>query len=291
MSKKIKPEQPTIEGIISKFTQWIRSQKVSTDKIKYEYDPAKSDVRATLYFTAAAYMKMQYLIAVFDTEAAWHGVVKRVNDGESTFVVTDILVYPQEVTGATVTTDQIKYQEWLYDLDDDVFNSLRFQGHSHVNMGVTPSPVDIDNQTSILSQIEDDMFQIFVIWNKKNDRTIKIVDKAMNTIFDTSDVDVKILAEDDRDGFYKLMSDAKEMITKKSYTWTSGWYQSKVGSYTSPTAASKNEEKKPATSTVGVSAVKAAADKVSPQKKGTRADGITRSDYAWGGGEYDMFGD
>lgn len=303
MSKKIKPAAPSIEEIISRFTQWIRSEKPS-GKIKYEYDPANSDEKAELLFTAGAYIKMKYLIAAYDSEVAWHGVVRRPDPNASTFVVEDILVYPQEVTGATVNTDQTAYQSWLCDLDDDTFNNLRFQGHSHVNMGVSPSPTDLEHQSAILEQVEDDMFYIFVIWNKKGDRTIKIYDKVRNTLYETADVDVKILTDDDDAGFYKLMSDAVDMIKKKQYSYNSGAY-SGTGSYTNVYGSgyysgksSKNDAESHITKSSGASAVKAAADKVSPKesydrgKKGKRADGVTRSDYGWGSDyEYDMFGD
>lgn len=297
MSKLIKPTSDAVESIITKFTEWIRGAKNCTEKMRYEFDLGKTDTRATLLFTAAAYMKMKYLIAVYDTEAAWHGVVHRVNEGESTFVVSDILVYPQEVSGATVNTDQKQYQDWLFNLDDEVFNNLKFQGHSHVNMGVTPSSVDLEHQAAILEQVEDDMFYIFVIWNKKGDRTIKIYDRALNTLYDTEDVDVKILTDNDSEQFFKLMKDANEMIVKKSYTYGGSYYgsgYSGTGGYSSPTkttnttaaasAPAKKEETKIVKVSTGAQAVKAAADKVSPKdesKKGKRADGVSRSDYYW----------
>ena len=69
-----------------------------------------------------------------------HGTVLRTENSKSDsneFIVEDIFVYPQEVTGSTVTTDQEAYSKWLYELDDDIFNNLRMQSHSHCNMGVS----------------------------------------------------------------------------------------------------------------------------------------------------------
>ena len=77
---------------------------------------------------------------------------------KDTYLISDILVYPQEVTGSTVTTDQNEYEMWLMKQEDDVFNNIRMQGHSHVNMSTSPSSVDLNLYDGILSQLDSDMF-------------------------------------------------------------------------------------------------------------------------------------
>lgn len=287
MAKRIKMSGEAVNQIITDFGQWLRGL-TTFDKASYSPKLAKVEAKATLYFTEAAFMKMQYLVAVYDTEAAWHGVAKRVEEGKSDFVVTDILVYPQEVTGATVNTDQAKYQDWLYGLDDDVFNNLRFQGHSHVRMATTPSATDLEHQRNLTSQLEGDMFYIFVIWNKDNKRTVMIHDMAQNLMFDNEDVDVKII-QDDKLGFLKLMDDAKSMITKKSYSYAGaagyggcgatgyGYGSTFSGAKTATGAAAGAKAATNITQSAGAKAVQSAAAKVSPA---TRADGV-QSGYWW----------
>ena len=85
---------------------------------------------------------------------------------------------------------------WLMNHEDDVFNNIRMQGHSHVNMGVTPSGVDNSLYERILEQLDDEMFYIFLIYNKKGDKTFKIYDLAKNILFETGDVTVKVLDDD-----------------------------------------------------------------------------------------------
>ena len=98
----------------------------------------KSDDRcALLYFTPMAWIKMTALVSEFSTEVQWHGLVRRLSECE--FEIYDILVPPHTVTAATVTSDQEKYSNWINGLDDETFNALRFHGHSHVNMPVSPS--------------------------------------------------------------------------------------------------------------------------------------------------------
>ena len=162
----------------------------------YLIKPKTVQASTALCFSSTAWVKMQALIRDFDVEVAWHGIVHKEDDehlpGESIYVVDDILVYPQTVTSATVDTDVDEYGSWLSSLDDDEINSLRLQGHSHVNMGVSPSGVDISCENDILSQVSDDGFYIFVIWNKKGDKTIRIFDFEDDIVYETSDVDVVI---------------------------------------------------------------------------------------------------
>lgn len=96
--------------------------------------------------------------------------------------------------------------------EDDVFNNIRMQGHSHVNMGVTPSSVDTSLYDRLLDQLDDTMFYIFMIWNKKKDKTIKIYDLKKNVLFDTSDVTVEQLGGDEDADFQNLSEDEQKAV-------------------------------------------------------------------------------
>ena len=218
MSKIIKLTDNMIEDLCKDFRDSLTSSKMSDGKVTYTKSFQNYDEKATLYFTETAWIKMATLVSEFDKEVAWHGVAKRGDDkSKNEYIVSDIMVYPQEVTGSTVNTDQTKYQNWLYSFDDDTFNNIRFQGHSHVNMGTTPSAVDLTHQNSILEQLNDDMFYIFIIINKKHDKTIKIYDLAKNMLFETKDVTIQFI--DDGLGLREFISEAKSMVTEKTYSY------------------------------------------------------------------------
>lgn len=148
---------------------------------------AEGTARPTIHFTEEAYSKMQALVRHFSSEIAWHGTVER--DG-LTFTVTDIFVYPQTVTDVTVETDQTKYEVWLNSLDDDTFNHLRLQGHSHVSMACDPSGTDLSNQKRLIDTLRKDNYEVFIIWNKRNEWTARIYDLAANVMYDENDIDV-----------------------------------------------------------------------------------------------------
>lgn len=162
-----------------------------------------------------AWEKMQLLVKEFDKEVAWHGIAERCEE-KDTYLISDILVYPQEVTGSTVTTDQSKYENWLMSHDDEVFNNIRMQGHSHVNMAVSPSSVDLSLYERILDQLSSDMFYIFMIWNKRGEKTVKIYDLRENILFETADVTVTIKGMEDMTEF---LEEAKELVVTKTYNY------------------------------------------------------------------------
>lgn len=217
MGKIMRMSEADIEKTVSEFRNaLIANPRIVDGKVGYTHTFQKNDRKATLHFTETANIKMKTLIESFDKEIAWHGVAFRDEDPEKDdYYIADILVYPQEVTGATVTTDQTRYQMWLYDHDDDVFNNIRFQGHSHVRMAVTPSPTDESLYERLLGMCRDEDFYIFGIWNKNNSRNVAIYDMKKNIVFDNSEITIDVI--EDGTGIIKFLKDAEDMVTEKQY--------------------------------------------------------------------------
>jgi|GEM_PF-1698065 len=217
MSKLIKMTPECIEAACKELADALNGGRFADGKINFTKSLATMSRKATLFYTEIAALKKQALVNGYDKEVAWHGVATRGSDPEKDeYFITDILVYPQEVTGATVTTDQERYQMWLMNHEDDVFNNIRAQGHSHVNMGITPSGVDTSLYERLLEQLDDDMFYIFTISNKRGEETVKIYDLQKNVLFETADVTIKVL--DDGIGIERLLADSKELVKDKPVT-------------------------------------------------------------------------
>lgn len=190
---------------------------LQTDKFSFNKSfskPAKDAVEVN--FTLEAYHEMCALIDHFSTEVAWHGLVKRLD--KTHFQVTKILIYPQKVTGATVNTDQEEYTKWLYALKDEEFNAVRFQGHSHVNMATNPSGVDMQNQWDMIDQLNSTDYYIFMIWNKRREYNVRVIDMADNVIYSGSDVKVTIGALDMK-GF---LEEAEALVKKPAPVYNYG---------------------------------------------------------------------
>lgn len=223
MSKPIRLTDELKNNIISEFTKSVENEKMFNGEIYFKKNfEWEDDERATIVFETLAFTKMYALIQDCSDEVAWHGVAKRNPENNSEFLISDIMVYPQEVTSATVNTDQIKYQTWLYNFDDDTFNNIRMQSHSHVNMSTSPSTTDLAHQEKILSQCDNNMFYIFMIWNKNMEHTTKIFDLENNTLYEDKDID--IIVGDSSFDIKGFLEESRKLVAKKTYTYNSGNY-------------------------------------------------------------------
>lgn len=283
MSRPITLAESMIASIQKEFTEALRTKKLVDGKITYTKNlTLESNARATVEFSAAAFAKMILLVQNFTSEVAWHGVAKRAEDDPSYFRISDIMVYPQEVTDSTVNTDQEAYQTWLYGFDDDVFNNIRMQGHSHANFSTTPSGVDLMHQEKILEQVGDNDFYIFMIWNQKFERTIKIFDKAKNTLYETGDIAV-LIGEDGCD-LAAFVRDAKAVVKTRTYQY---------GDYGKSYTYNWKDDKAPAT-TPAQSKASGTATRSKPKAKGKKKDAAPEKKFKYDRypyyDEYDDYG-
>ena len=244
MSKVIKLTPQYIEECTQEFKNSLISGKFSDGKISYNKVLDSVHNKAKLIFTEVAWLKMQTLVKEFNKEVAWHGVAHRGEDEtKAEYYVTDILVYPQKTSGAYVDMDVEGYDKWIRDnYEDERFFNIAMQGHSHVNMPTNPSGTDLSHQETILEQLTDDMFYIFVIWNKSDSRNIRIYDLAKNVLFETADVDVEV------QNLADFIKEAKNMVKDRvtNTTTTSTTTFGKGYTYTPPsTSTSKDKKENP----------------------------------------------
>lgn len=243
MSKPLKMTDQMIRECVEQFEKNLRTMRLFNGKVKYEESyEYKEEEKATVIYSRLAYAKQLKLITDFSTEVAWNGIVRRDKDNPYRFYIEDIIVFPQKVTGSTVTPDQKAYDMWLMSLPQDQFDHCRFHGHSHVNMGTTPSGTDDTCQKQILGRLDGDGltpeerervisemgdmdFYIFMIWNKRGEYAVRIYDMYTNTFFEGKEVDVIIEGQEDLNDFIK---DAKQKVTTSYYTPSSAYSQRKT---------------------------------------------------------------
>lgn len=164
-------------------------------------------------------------------------------------------LFEQEVHSTTteITPDGLaKFGEELLAQPDgmDIWNSIKAWGHSHVNMGITPSAQD-NTQMNTFKEGGHDWF-VRIIGNKKGDMKIDIYDYEHGIIY--TDVPWARIASEQEGELQaqlsalqkqmdelkkQLLSDAKEPIKEEikekvsKLTYTSGsWAKGKVWSYT-----------------------------------------------------------
>lgn len=229
MSKVIKFTQEMIEQLRNEFEAAIASAKMVNGEFNFRRVLGSTNAKATLRFTETAYLKMIGLVNAFDKEVAWHCTCERA-ENENEYLITDVLVYPQTVTGVTVEMDTEEYAKWIENgilNNDQRFFELHAQGHSHVNMGTTPSGTDLQHQRAILEDVRNNGFYIFMIWNKRNEHTCWIYDLGKNIVFENKDITV-IIGDDEHD-YDKFIKDAKNIVKTKTTQYQGA---SVVGGYT-----------------------------------------------------------
>lgn len=205
------------EKLIEKYnaTTYINTEdiniKLDIKDLLNEYIESKNLTTPTIYISANAYVKMRMLVDQMSTEVGWYGTVTKCPGLQETYVIEDILVYPQTVTGATCEQDETKMFDFEMSLTTEQVNSKRFQGHSHVNMGVTPSGVDEQFYQDLLTQVND--YFIICITNKKNDYTVRFYDVENNILY--TDLELKVLLDDgtDTNNWFTLV---KDQVANKS---------------------------------------------------------------------------
>lgn len=229
MSRPIKMTEQYMKECREDFEKALKLTKLADGKLSFTKMFSCGEQKATVFFTPEAWIKMTTLLREFDKEVAWHGVARRgENEEANEYIISDILVYPQTVSGVSVEMDTEEYAKWIMDnADDDRFNNIHMQGHSHVNMAPNPSSVDLNHQEEILNMLGDDDFYIFMIWNKSLSNNIKIYDLKKNILFEDKDVTYEH-EEGDMDAFIKS---AKEMVKTKTYQYNSGYTGYGSGSY------------------------------------------------------------
>lgn len=215
--KTIKITEADKAAIREEFEKTLADYRLPNGEFKFSKSfaarKAAKDERITLYYTPDAYLKITALVNKFDTEVGWHGLVRKVDD--KTYLIYDILVYKQEVTGATVNTDQDEYVEFLKNLTDEQAEHMFYHGHSHVNMGVFASSVDMDHRARLIQCADENGFWIFQIWNKRKEVSTVLYDLANNVLYDTDDIDMTVLFADGSD-VTEFTANADKLVVKKN---------------------------------------------------------------------------
>ena len=124
-----------------------------------------SEEKLHIYYDPVVFAKTVRLVTSHPVEVGWNLVVKQYKDG---YKVSDIFVYPQKVSEATITVDVPTWALWKVNLSDDAEANLNGHGHSHVNMGTFASIID-ENQQHDEVLTKNKGFYLFQIWNKRMD--------------------------------------------------------------------------------------------------------------------------
>lgn len=177
----------SIKSILADVKAQLKSKNCKSKKsIEIDFEVKNKDIqRPTVYIPLHIQRLIEEIVGQAADEVAWNCTVEYDPDAY-TFSLKELLMFPQIVTSASVNVDDDKYIEFISNLSDDQLNTMRFHGHSHVNMGVFSSGTDDDYQRQMLTQIDD--FYIFGIFNKRKEVTVYVYDVQKNLMFSGQDV-------------------------------------------------------------------------------------------------------
>ena len=202
-----KEEKKTIAtGVLKQLQEMLNGNFEGTETLSLKIpkmEAIKCETKPKIIISTTAGLKMSELVRNCDGEVGWHGFVERPDEG--TFIIKDIVVYPQTVTATTVDTDETEYAIWLSQISTPDLKTMRFQAHSHVNMSCTPSGRDTDLFNKYLTSLKQDDYYIFFICNKRGEINAFLYDLKTNTKYVKEDLE--IIRETDMSEWFASIKD------------------------------------------------------------------------------------
>ena len=171
--------------LMEKFSAYLKGVTLTSNSFSFSqsFADVKNKDKVFVTFTMKAYIKMRDLVDRYASEVGWFGFIDKISDLE--YQITDICVYPQLVTGATVKETN---ESWDDDMPMEQIKRRHFHGHSHVNMAPSPSTTDMKHRDDQVSMVKSDSFYLFMITNKSCAWTAALFDLANNVVYNTDDI-------------------------------------------------------------------------------------------------------
>lgn len=170
----------------------------------------------TVFYSPEAWFSIQHLVEIAPKEVGWLGLVEEL---EFDYLITQIFIPEQTVTAAEtdISSDAMMdlYNELIADGIDT--SKLIYWGHSHVNMGVTPSGQDEIQVSEYL-----DSCQKFIrgIYNKAGVAKVDVYDQTAGYVYQCVDtaIDVPLSIAQ------KIEAEFEAKVTEYKYTnWNQGY--------------------------------------------------------------------
>lgn len=165
----------------------------------------------TLYFTPEAVRTMQAYIEECNEEVGWLGMVEKYDD--EVYLCTEVHLLHQEVGPATTEITPEGLVKYAEEVGLERMDSIRLWGHSHVNMGVSPSGQD-ENQMELFENNGCEWF-FRIIANKKGAMSVSFFNYVGNYIVDDIPWDVYYPVSVDLD---VIKAEIADKVKKKTYT-------------------------------------------------------------------------
>lgn len=130
-------------------------------------------------YTPKAWQKIWLLVDTCPKEVGWLGTVSK---HDQVYLIEDIYVLEQTVTSAETDIEADALAHLALELETAGIDSstLRYWGHSHVNMQVSPSGQDESQMEEYLEHVD---WFIRGIYNKRRDTKVDVFDMTEKLVF------------------------------------------------------------------------------------------------------------
>lgn len=184
------------------------------------------DNRYEVYLTPQARQKMEMYCDLSEGEIGWLGFVEDM--GTAGFLVTDVALLKQEVHATTTEiTPEGLLDFWNATSPEDQCK-IKIWGHSHVNMGVSPSGQD--NEQMNYFKEGNDWF-IRLITNKKREYYVDVYDYKNGVKIHCDQSDLKDFNPEADNLKSVIEAEIKEKVSKKEYKSTTSSTSSSSSKY------------------------------------------------------------
>lgn len=163
-----------------------------------------------LLFTPQAAATMAYYVDECSDEIGWLGIVEKYED--EMYLCTEVHLLEQEVNGGTTEISPMGLVKMAEELGLEKMQKIFLWGHSHVNMGVSPSGQD---ETQMKLFMENGMEWFFrIICNKKGDIGVTFYNYKENYVVEDVPWDVYYETGVEKAA---IVAEMKEKVKKKTY--------------------------------------------------------------------------
>jgi hypothetical protein len=133
-----------------------------------------------VFYTPQAKAIIDYIVAENTGEIGWLGLVDTIGHD---FMVTDILIPRQTVSATQTDISTNAMTDLAMELMDKGLDpgKMIYWGHSHVNMGVTPSGQD---ESQVEEYLENCPVFIRGIYNKRGESKVDVYNLTQNVVFE-----------------------------------------------------------------------------------------------------------
>ena len=178
MTKSKKQVNDFTKKHVSAFVETTCALEPRTTQL-FEYDFPNPPA---VFYTDEVFAQINYLVQKVGTEVGWLGLVDKLKDNN--YLVTKIYIPKQEVSGVETDIDSDAMAELALEIDDDGKDpgKLLYWGHSHVNMGVSPSGQDEVQIEEFISVEPPPKFFIRGIYNKRGQSKVDVYDIQQNCV-------------------------------------------------------------------------------------------------------------